>query len=495
MKIENNLFFSYKKVVFIFLVGIVCLFMGKFLGDSIGVVSLLVFFLLLLRNKRDFLVLFLIFWVFLYEFYIGQGWVNNEIVSKYMIKGQFYIIITFFVFFERRWVDSRIEKKLFLWSMFFLLVVVFSDFMTLGLKPNFINQVFFVYLFLLVINLPKKRDFNTRLLNLIVAIGLLEVVICFLQVKQIIPPGSKIMPTRTASFLWEPGLDDVASGTFGVGISNVTSWFETMLFIFCFSFGVYKKKVTIIIFSFVFLLQYVTIDSKTALGVTAFAFMYLLYKLRIFNFLKFRNIVYVVMVFLAFVVMKGLIGSYYDSFLGNRHESGSEYIERYVSKSVDVIFENIEDWGKIAGFEYITKDYLKKDASMLITGYGRANFTYDTNGGRILDMDTSVMQLNNITRSFSSFISIYGSIGLLGLVLVLWLFWFLFTTIKNQIFTTDLGNSFQAAGLAILVGSFVFMFLYNALKYNDLAFLLFYIVFALVIRVEKDNTSHSKPLT
>lgn len=492
INIDKNIYISLNKVlIYLALCGIT-LFLGYFLKSGIGIISFSIFlFLLLFSKEKGNLILFLIFWLYIYNFFIGQGLVSNEIISKYFIKGQFYVIITFLVFAKKNWFSIGFNKKLFKWTIIFLLVILLSDILHFEFKINFINQVYFIFIFFLILYLPKNKFFESNLLNLIVAIGLLEVIVSFLQVNQIIAPPTKIMGTGSDAFFWEAGLDDVASGTFGAAVSNVTSWLETVLFLTFFCHGVYKKKIIIIIFSFIFTLQYTYVDSKTALGVSALALTYLLYRLKIFNFLKGRNIIYVILIISFIFVAKSLITSYYNT----NFKAGSSSAKNNVTNSVGIVFSNIQDWGKIAGFKNITEDYLNKNPLFLLIGYGRDNFSYFNNYGRIEAMDIPIMQLNNIMRSRSSFISAYGKLGIPGLLILIWLFFILFKSLKKQKFNTPFGNSFKQAGNAILFGSLIFMFLYGGHTYNDLAFLMFFILYALTLRIENKsnlNISNTK---
>jgi hypothetical protein len=102
-------------------------------------------------------------------------------------------------------------------------------------------------------------------------------------------------------------------------------------------------------------------------------------------------------------------------------------------------------------------------------------------------MDAPFMQLNNITRSRSSFIKMYGTFGIPGLFFLLWLINFFWSDIKTRHFYTSLGRSFKNSGRAILFGSTIFMFLYGGHTYKDLAFEAFLILYAVVLRIENNK--------
>jgi len=169
--------------------------------------------------------------------------VPNELISKYLIKGQFYTIITFIIFAKKRWFRDGFNKKLLKWAIFFLLIILLSDTIHFDLNPNFINHVYYIFLFFLILYLPKNKSFESNLLSLIIAIGLLQVIVSFLQVNQIIAPPRKIMEASTYFYQWEASLFDAASGTIGAAASNVTSWMETILFL---TFFISSSKVVLI---------------------------------------------------------------------------------------------------------------------------------------------------------------------------------------------------------------------------------------------------------
>ena len=475
---KKTQFVSLNKIIQYLMLGAVAMSLGYFLKEGIVAIACGIFLILLLFKKVDNLVLFLIFWLFIYNYYLGQNWIHNELISKYLIKGQFYTIITFIVFVRKGWFRDEFSKKLFSWVLIFLMIMLFSNILHLNFNPGFINQVYFIFMFFLILNIPGNKFFERNLLSLVVAIGLLEVVVSILQVSQILAPPIKL--SVDSQFLWEAGLDDVASGTFGAGSSNVTSWLSTILFFTFFSFGVYRKKVIIVLASFIFMLQYVTVDSKTALVVSILAFILLLYNLKIFTFYKVRNYFYVSLIISFVFITQIMITSYYE----NIFNIGVGAVNTNVANSAELVLSNIQDWGKIAGFKNITEDYIDTNPFYLLIGYGISNFDYDTNGGRIENMDTPIMQLNNITRSRSSFISIYGELGIPGLLMLIWLFLILFRNIQKRNYNTVLGNSFKQSGIAVLFGSMIFMFLYGGHKYNDMAFLMFFILYASVLRIE-----------
>jgi hypothetical protein len=459
------------------------LFLGAMSRNYIGIISFLLFLVLLVTNKFEKLLLFIIALIYLSPFFIGQGWITNNIVEKYIIKGQIYIIITFIVLNKNYWFSYNPHRSLAKWGLYFLILIVISDVLHFSLQVNAINQIYFILLFFLVYFIPKSHEFYRQLLNFLVAIGLLQVIISFLQVNQIIPPATKVMSiTEGQSFMWVAGLDDVASGTFGAAASNVTTWFATLIFMFLFSLGYVTKKKSLIVLSLLLALQHGSVESKIVSVLSVISFLYLLQKLKVFNIFNRKNITYLFIIFIFSFAISIIIESYYK----NLYKEGIVKPIDLMSNTTLMVYDNFWDWGKFAGFKNITFDHLRNNPIQILIGYGRDNYNYSDNMGRIEAMDTPIMQLNNITRSRSTFIDVYAKLGLPSLLLILFLFMLLFRDINSRYYLTRVGQSFKYSSSAILIGSFILMFIYAGHTYNDPAFMTFFILYALVLRTENE---------
>lgn len=483
LRLTENINISFKQILLYIVLFSSILLLGKFIQDGIGIISFVVFGWLLMNKKFNTLTYFLIIWLYLNNYFIGQQYIINSKIYNYLFNGNLYTLLFFIYSFKKKWIYNSLNKQLFSWSISLIIFVFISNILHLLFKLSFLHSANVVLLFLIVQNIQTKKNFEKNILLILISIGFFEVIISYLQVTQVLPPPIKDMATMGGqNFLWIAGLDDIASGTFGAAASNVTSWFETVLFLFFFSIGLNKKSILIIILSLVFLTQYGSVDSKTALGVTFASLLFLFSLTRFRNIVNFRNIVSVILLISFTFLLSVMIKNYYNS----NFTSGSQAVDVNISNTAQVIFDNVQDWGKFAGFRNITEDWFAHgDPFYLFIGYGQGNFNYDNNSGRIEQMDTLLMSMNNITRSRSSFIQMYGTFGIFGLLLLFWLFVILWKSIKKTKFKTTIGKSFKSSGIAFLFGSFLFMFLYGGHTYRDLAFQAFLILYAIVLRLEK----------
>jgi hypothetical protein len=451
---------------------------GLIAGNLIGYIAVLLFFILLITNRTDALLLFIISLIYIGRFYVGQGWVTNIIVEKYLLKGHIYVVIPFVIFAKNYWFKKYIERRYIKWAITFLLIVLILDLLHFSFNANIINMITFILLFFLILNMPKSNKFDTYLINLLIAVGVLQVIISYLQVNQFIsPPRLEMTIDGSESFLWVAGLDDAASGTFGAVQSNVTTWFSIILFLFFFSVGFTARNRSIIILSFIFPLQVASVDSKTVTIIGILSFIYLLKRLRVYNILRVKNILYVFLIFSFSLVFTKLVTIYYKNLTKGISEPAF-----YIEKTIDLIYYNFWDWGKFAGFINITRDHLDHNPVNIFIGYGRDK--YDAN--RIIALDKPLMKANKITRSSSAFIKIYGELGLVGLFLIIYLYILLKNGLKKIRYRTNIGLAFQKSGLSILLGSFLIMFLYIGHNFGDQAFFTFFILHALVLRKERD---------
>jgi hypothetical protein len=133
----------------------------------------------------------------------------------------------------------------------------------------------------------------------------------------------------------------------------------------------------------------------------------------------------------SFAVMAGVMGfllflgwDYYYSY--QNKEGGAigrgnfnDVYEAEIKKSQDAILDNIGDWGKVKGFSYIYTDFKETDPFEALWGYGLLGYNFNGKMSYIESKDTPLMQLNNFTRSRSTFIIQFAQSGLIGFFLYL----------------------------------------------------------------------------
>ena len=474
INIEATMVINKRYIINYIFIGSISLLLGYFLKNYIFLLPLSVFTYLVIKNKADNVLLYLILWAFIYSYYQGQGWVSNVYIIKYALKPNIYAILCLFLYHKKLCCRLSISKKLTIWALIAGLMVLSNDLYYLKLTTGAITYPVSIYIFLLILQVPKSKYFNNRLFNMLLAVGILQLLISILQVTDTIPRPlslhSQMHGGNTVS-----GFDDAATGTMGVGRSNVTSWIGTVIVLFLLSFSLRKKKLNIAIISLIFLLQYATVDSKTALGLTLVGIIYLFARYRLSKILLTKNILILIAIIIGVLGLRNLVNMYYVNTIA-RGVTLDSRIEG-VSSTREVIIKDPWSWGKIAGFVNLTNDFLSKNRSQIIFGYGHGQYNYE-----IEEQDVFEMQRNNILRSRSTVIKMYAEFGLMGVALLFGLYQILRREIKHMKFKTPLGESFSNSGLVICDMSFLFMFLYGGHDFRDAAFLMFLLVYALVLR-------------
>ncbi|MCK5134016.1 MAG: hypothetical protein KAR40_17940 [Candidatus Sabulitectum sp.] len=424
-------------------------------------------------------ILFLIFWLYISNFYGGQGWITNSAVAK-LINARYYIFFVFIVYFNKLSTRNSFDNNMLIWTVIYLILIIFRDIVvshTFGLGILIIPYYVYVYY---IIQLPSNTAFNNNLFNLLIAIGILQLIVSVMQVNGIIPPPIATPSGLYAGFaLVKSGIDDAAVGTMGSIASNQTSWLGTILFLFLGTIGFLKNSNRISMFSLLFLVQYSTVDSKTLLGTTIVAFVLLLIKLNIFNILFSRR-VFTLLLILAFgLLMHNRINAYYMQF----NTVGVEAPKENIFSSVQNIISNFNEWGKIKGFATLYNDFISQSGLTLLIGDNISIF--DANSSVLL-ADVSIMSSNNLTNSISAWISLFARGGLLGLGLIIWFYYLLFSALRKRKYFSTIGYCFSKSGQIMLVSSILTMFIYYGVTFGDLPFTLIIMLFALVVRIEKE---------
>jgi hypothetical protein len=470
---------------YLVLLGIV-LVVSSVIKDGIGVLSMLIFIILYFRGDRDNMVLFIIGWLYVSKYFVAQGLISNQNVFNLLFSGKLYVLITVTIYSKKRWLHHKESKKLIQWALLFLLIVFSSDLYHGSVGINMVNEALFIFVYLLVLHLPRKENFSNNLMSLLISIGILQLIVSFLQTNQYISPPS--LYSMSGQLLRTANLDDAASGTFGAYNSNSTSFFATVLFFSIISYGIMMKNRIAIIFSFSFLLHYSMIDSKTALAVSTIGFLMLLIKHRVFNIFRGRNVILITFVIVFALSINSLMKKYYNEVLTD----GYTNTKVQIYDTYNTAIYNIGTWGKLAGFVNISTDWSDTDILQYIFGYGRDNFSYSNNGGRIEAMDDPIMRMNNITRSRSSLISIYGWYGIPGIIALLYLYIFVLFP-RGEVGTSS--KLLRSGNIAIQVSAYsslIFMFLYAGISHKDLSFMLIFILMAYVARISPQSILESK---
>lgn len=441
-------FVAYKSIMRYLLIFTVVLFGGSVAGEAFAllVVGIICFYM---ASQRLFKTMeWWIIWLICFGFYQGQLFIKTEAISKYIAKPSFLLFVIFIVFFHKIPARAKLSRYIMVWIAFLALALM--SLLYHGESPFVIitASAFFV-IYLTLKGTTISREHCYQLFNLFTAATILQTTVCILQVAQIIPPSSRMMDDGSGGqFEWIAGLDDVACGTFGPVSGHLVSWYVSMMALFFILVWTINRKSKYVVLAGIALLQFATIDSKTIMAVMAVMMIYLFFYLtkhrRPFR-LPARKLgsFAVTGATMAFCLFLGWNFYYeYQNREGGalNRSNFNEVYEAEIKKSQELIMENIGDWGKIKGFSYVFRDFVESDPLGVFWGYSLQGYNYNGKMSYIESMDTPIMQLNNFTRSRSTFIVQFAQSGLIGFFLfLLGLFlWYKFNSRTQPVNDIDL---------------------------------------------------------
>jgi hypothetical protein len=438
---NNNIDFLNIKIILKYLIvfGII-LVAGFFGNDIVALLVVCIILYYLISGKSYKTIEIWLIWFFVYGFYNSQGYIKIEFVSKYLAKPSFLLFCIFLA--NIRHIKNDINEDKVSISVVLLFIIILVSQIIHNQSPfAAITAISFFLLYFLLKFIKFEKHQYFKILNLFVANGLLQLLVSFLQLKQIIPPPSTILEDGSGgTYVWTAWLDDVACGTFGAISGYVVSWYESLISLLLLFVGIIIRKQIYFILSGICLLQFVTTDSKTIMVITimmmVYLFIYYFVKHRKNFNLKISNIINIVFIFfITSIIMLILWNGYYQYYTKNTSNSDRDNInsvyKNYMEYSKDQVINNISDWGKIKGFTYIYNDFLKEGIVDLLFGYGIQGYNYNDKMSFIESKDTPLMQINNFTNSRSGLIKQFATTGLLGFI------FFIFILIRWHKINTD----------------------------------------------------------
>jgi len=418
-------FLDVKSVLRYLLVFAIVLAGGTVAGEAFALLVVAVFLFYVVSGRLFKSMEWWIIWLFCFGFYQGQLLIKTEAIAKYVAKPTFLLFLVFVVFFYKIPPQAKLSRYIISWIAFLALALL--SLVYHGQSPFVLitaSAFFILFIVLRGSTLTEKNCF--QLFNLFTAAAILQTIVCILQIAQIIPPSSSQMDDGTGgTFEWVAGLDDVACGTFGPVSGHIVSWYVSLMAVFFMLVWTVNRKSKYLILAGISLLQFATIDSKTIMGVMAAMMIYLFYYLtknrQAFK-LPARKLgsFGVTVGIMAFFLFMGW--QYYYEYQNreggaiNRSNFDQVY-EAEIKKSQELIVENIGDWGKIKGFSYVLADFIESDPFEVFWGYSLLGYSYNNKMAYIESKDTPIMQLNNFTKSRSTFIAQFAQSGLLGFFL------------------------------------------------------------------------------
>jgi len=416
-------FLEYKTIIRYLLVISTLLMAGYYLKDVIAILFILTILSFLITNNVFKAIEVFFVWFFIYNFFIGQDYITNIFISKYLAKPSFLLFVIFICFFFK--IPSRLFDTRFVRAWIFYLILVLISSVTQGQSPFvIISASSFFLVFLLLQARGISGDQYNRLLNLFIAVAIIQTVVSYLQVTQIIAPPTKMMDDGSGGkYLWDAGLDDVASGTFGAGASHLTSWFAAFMSLFMLIMWASTKNNKYIFILILAFLQFATVDSKIITGVTLVMLIYfLIYLFRRMDYFKINIVNFIIIISILSVGAYGFYlawNTYYEYYgekTGGTRTSVKAVFNNEAEGSFSIVWDHIGEWGKITAFKHIIADYIDHEPIQLIWGYGIQGYDFNGKMSYIESQDSPIMQLNNFTRSRSGLIRLFATSGFLGFV-------------------------------------------------------------------------------
>ncbi len=471
----------------------VFIFSAVLFKEVFTAIYFVLFLILIILKKPHINLLFLIIWIFTFDFFKGQGYILYENAKS--VEKIAYILLLGFILIDKKLQSNELidtasfRKALFSWNALLALSILFGILFVNFNYPTtktIISNLRYLFLFLIIYQLKYSRSECKNLLNLIIALTIIQVPIAFLQFNKIIPPSQTYFTYGGFTYDWEAGLDDVASGTFGAAASAQLSWYLSLISLFLFSYGIIIKSNAIKVLSIVPLLQYAVVDSKGALAVTAVMFLLYFYSLYRFRFklnIQAKKIIFPIVILLLFVVgFNKLWKQYYEK----SEFTTIENVNKLYVGSYHTIFENVLSWGKIAGFFYVADLQAQENPLKILTGFGISEFSFAGKNRlwKVRKQLKPAMQKHNGVNESSGFVRIFAELGLLGLFFVIAIYITLIRFYKKFQFYTLFGKNMQLISWPFLIGSTLFAFTAGTLSIISLSMVTFWILTALALKFE-----------
>lgn len=417
-------FLNTKTIFHYVIIMAIALLSGFFLKDGIAILFILLILYFSITKNRFKAIEFFLLWFFISGFFVGQGLIMNLIISNYFAKPAFILLIVFV--FNFKYIPRHLYSAKFLITWVIFLVITLLSSITQGQTPFVVISIssFFILYLLLQSKGITNHQYKSYL-NLFIAVAVVQTIVSFLQISEIIPASTRMMESDSGgTFLWSAGLDDVASGTFGASASHTTSWYAALISLFMFLMYSFCKRNIYLVFMTISFLQFATVDSKIIMGVTLLMFIYSLFHI-LKNKSKFKISIQRYITIFVIILISGFgltiaWNAYYEysgKITGGNRTNLESIYDSEIKESIISVFENLDEWGKIKGYQFVFEDFIEAEPIRLIWGYGVDGFTSKGKSGYIISKLAPIMQANNLTNSNSGLINVFAKHGFLGFLL------------------------------------------------------------------------------
>jgi O-antigen ligase len=121
----------------------------------------------------------------------------------------------------------------------------------------------------------------------------------------------------------------------------------------------------------------------------------------------------------------------------------------------------------------------------VLFGFGVGEYEWGNREYFVIARDVSAMSFNNFTNARSSLIHYFAEMGLIGILLLFYLYIVIWQYFKNTEFTTILGKTMKIIYAPFILSSFVLGFIYQGLQFNNsYPIFTFWILMALTVKFE-----------
>ncbi len=441
----------------------------------------------------------ILFWIFFNGFYQGQGYFSENF-SAQITKITFLLLIAFFIY------HGRYNKNIFSYNLrsgFVGITVVYLFLLLISLFVNrypvlrILNFFSFLFLFFAFTEFRLSNTFYRNIINILPAIGVIQIPIAIMQFKGIIAPPSRV----SYNMVWVASLDDAASGTFGPAMSPDLSWYLSFMTLFVFSYGIIKRSWWIAGSAFLFMIQYMVVDSKTALVATVLLFIIFFSRAMMHSNRLKISINYILSAILIFATFGTVFffawKSYYKTLEEQTNIRSFETVGNMYSGSYDLITRNFLMWGKISGYYYVSQMQFEENPVKFFIGFGPGEYNYktpDSRGYRIRAKLPRIIQGNNGLNARSGMITHFAETGIIGTLLILSYFVMLFRFYKKLNPLTDMGRNMKIILGPYLSATFIYFIIYMN-GFTSISIYAFWILNAAIIGLEQNAYLQKQQVT
>lgn len=496
---KNNELIELRLIALFIPIVAVYFFFGYILKSYFGYFTILLFIFFYIQKQYNFQLYMVILWLFIHKYFIGLRILKDspDVTTGLTLFCIFLIFINsnnFKNLIKSRFVKEQIFLHILL-AICLILSYTFNHYKILRI-PRFFNY-FFLFLAILSTNFPYSE--YKKILNLIFAIGVFQIPIAFAQYLQIIPAPVMIQTAQNFSYKeHKPDLDDAACGTFGGAQSPDLSFFLSILAIILFLHFLNTKKTSYIFISFFLLLQYLIIDSKTVLFIALVISFFIFFLNRtVFSTLKrVVNIKVLIIITSFFLFSYVALKNYYEKGYTASDANRFEKITQLVTRSVNLVFTNFSDWGKIKGFKHAYILQKRQSSYHLVFGSGLGGYTFENQGIHLRQKTNHKFSIkgffNNFVDSNSTLIILMIDLGMIGFSILILINGFVYFKFGNLGYPNDFYNIVKVLIKPLIFGVLLYSFIHRAFSIETLTNFLIWILLALSIKLaETENKTQN----